>query len=335
MKSRRTKVIITYQGKDITTELEEYLTNFSFEDSEGTADTIQIDLQDKFGKWHGPWMPYKNDKITASIEIINDKGDGKTERLECGTFFVDDSSFSGPPDAVSIKAIAIPIAKGGKDERNTRVWEGASLSQIAGDIANSAGLTLIYDAPDYKYDRVTQDQETDLSFIKKRALKEGIAIKVASESLVLYSQKKHEDKNSILTLEKGKNDIKSYSFQHNSNEKGYKKIEISYFDSGKKRNLKYIYDVPGIEEGPTFKSNERAKNMGEAKRFAMNIAREKNKGERTASFNLKGNPKMLVGYTVTVKGYGKFDGRYFIEKSSHQVTGGYDTKVDLREVLKY
>lgn len=335
MKARRTKVIVKYQGKDITTDLEEYLTNFSFEDNEGTADTIQIDLQDKFGKWHGPWLPNKNDKVSAVIEIFNDKGDGKTERLDCGTFFVDDSSFSGPPDAVSVKAIAIPVAKGGKDEKNTRVWENASLSQIAGDVAVSAGLALIYDASDYYYDRVAQSQETDLSFIKKRALKEGVAIKITSEYLILYSQKKREETRPILMLEKGKNDIKSYSFKHNSNGKGYKKIEISYFDSGKKKNLKYTYNVPGIDEGPTFKSNERAKNIGEAKRFATNIAREKNKGEKTATFNLKGNPKMLVGYVVEVKGYGKFDGRYFIQKSNHQVTGGYETKVDLREVLKY
>lgn len=335
MKSRRTKVNIVYQGKDITTELEEYLTSFSFEDGEGTADTIQIDLQDKFGKWHGPWLPHKNDKITANIESINDNGDGKVERLECGTFFVDDVSFAGPPDKVSVKAIAIPIAEGGKDERNTRVWEGASLSQIAGDIAVSAGLSLIYDAPDYNYDRMTQDQETDLSFIKKRALKEGIAIKVTSEYLVLYSQKKYEAKGVILTLEKGRDDIKSRSFKHNSNGKGYQKIEVSYFDSNKKKNLKYVYTVPGIDEGPTFKSNERAKNIGEAKRFAMNIAREKNKGERTASFTLKGNLKMITGYTVDVKGYAKFDGKYFIEKTNHGVTGGYETQINLREVLQY
>lgn len=335
MKSRRVKVNIVYKGKDITTELEEYLTSFSFEDSEGTADTIQIDLQDKFGKWHGPWLPSKNDKITANIEVVNDNGDGSIERLECGTFFVDDASFSGPPDKVSIKAIAIPVADGGKDERNTRVWEGASLSQIAGDISVSAGLSLIYDAPDHNYDRMTQDQETDLSFIKKKALKEGIAIKVTSEHLVLYSQKNYEAKGAILTLEKGKDDIKSYSFKHNSNEKGYQKIEVSYFDSNKKKNLKYTYAVPGVEKGPTFKSNERAKNMGEAKRFATNIAREKNKGERTGSFTLKGNLKMIVGYTVNVKGYGKFDGKYFMEKTSHNVTGGYETKINLREVLQY
>lgn len=335
MKARRVKVNITYEGKDITTELEDYLTSFSFEDGEGTADTIQIDLQDKFGKWHGPWLPHKNDKITASIDVINDDGGDRIERLECGIFFVDDSSFSGPPDKVSVKAISIPLAEGGKDEKNTRVWEGASLSQIAGDVATSAGLKLVYDAPDYNYDRVTQDQETDLSFIKKRALKEGIAIKVSSEHLVLFSQKNYESKSALLTLEKGKDDINSYSFNHDSNEKGYKKIEVSYFDSNKKRNVKYVYNVPGVDEGPTFKSNERAKNIGEAKRFAANIAREKNKGERTGSFSLKGNPKMITGYTVNVKGYAKFDGKYFIEKTNHNVTGGYETKVDLREVLRY
>ncbi|GGG32981.1 late control protein D [Lysinibacillus alkalisoli] len=335
MEARRTKVNIIYQGKDITTELEEYLTNFSFEDAEGTADTIQIDLQDRHGKWHGPWLPRKNDKIKAMVEILNNTDANSKEKLDCGIFYVDDSSYSGPPDKVSIKAIAIPLPEGGKDEKNSRVWENVMLSQVAGDIAKSAGLKLIFDATDHLYDRVVQDQETDLSFIKKRALKEGVAIKVTGEYLVLYEQKKYENKSPILTITKGADEIKDYSFKEDSNEKGYKKIEITYFDSNKKKNLKYTYDVPGVAEGPTFKSNERAKNLAEAKRFATNIAREKNKREKTGSITLKGNPKMLTGYTVQIKGFAKFDGKYFIEKTNHDITGGYTTKISLREVLKY
>lgn len=335
MKARRVKVVAIYKGKDITTSLSEYLTGFSFEDEEGTADTIQIDLQDRHGKWHGPWLPEKHDEIRASIEILNDTHDGSKEVLDCGVFYVDDTSYSGPPDKVSIKAIAIPLPAGGKDEKNSRVWENVMMSQMAGDIAASAGLKLIYDAPDYMYDRAVQDQETDLSYIKKRALKEGIAIKITSEYLVLYEQKKYENKKALLSLKRGVDDIKDYSFKEDSNAKGYKKIEITYFDNQKKKNTKYVYEVPGVSDGPTFKSNERAKNLAEAKRFANNIAREKNKKVKTGSITLKGNPKLLTGYTVQIIGFAKFDGKYFIEKTSHDVTGGYDTKISFREVLSY
>lgn len=335
MLARRTKINIDYQGKNISKTLEEYLTKFSFQDEEGTADTIQIDMQDRHGNWHGPWLPGKHDKIKASIDIYNDNHDGKTERLECGTFYVDDVKFDGPPDKVSIKAIAIPLPKGGKDEKNSRVWEEVMLSQVAGDIAVSAGLKLIYDAPDYKYDRVTQNQETDLSFIKKRAAKEGIAIKVTSDYLVLYEQKALESRKEILTAKKGHDDIKGYSFSENSNEKGYKKIEVTYFDNSKKKNIKYVYDVPGIDDGPTFKSNQRAKSLAEAKRLATSIAREKNKGQKKGSLTFKGNPKLITGYTIKVEGFGAFDGKYFVEKTSHDVTGGYTTKIDIREVLPY
>jgi len=335
MDARRTNVILIYQGTDITTDLKDYLTQFSYDDNEGTTDSIQIDLQDKFGKWHGPWLPGKHDEIKAIIEVLNDKGVGSVERLDCGKFFVDDVSYDGPPDKISIKAVSIPLAKGGKDEKNSRVWENVILSQIAGDVANSAGLTLIYHAPDYLYDRVEQKQETDLSFIKKRGQKEGITIKISDEHLILYEQKTYESKSALLTLKRGIDDILSYSFKFNSNGKGYKKIEVSYFDPAQKKNVKYVYEVPGIEEGPTYKHNSRAKSLVEAKRIAKNIARDKNKGEKTASFTLKGNVKMLQGYTVQIEGYAKFDGKYFISSSKHNVTGGYTTKVELREVLPY
>ena len=51
------------------------------------------------------------------------------------------------------------------------------------------------------------------------------------------------------------------------------------------------------------------------------------------SFSLLGDIRLLAARTVLVVGYGKFDGKYFIEEAEH--TGaGYTVKIDLRQVLE-
>jgi phage protein D len=63
--------------------------------------------------------------------------------------------------------------------------------------------------------------------------------------------------------------------------------------------------------------------------------RQKNKEEFKASFTLAGDVGLVAGVTVTVTGYGAFDGKYIIETASHSVSrSGYKTELTLRRVLE-
>lgn len=335
MDARRAKVEVVYKGKDITESLEPYLVLFTYTDNEGAGDDVQLTLQDREGKWHGAWFPEKGDAITATIVILNWKKEGHTAKLYCGKFFVDTVDFKGAPDTLTIKALSIPIKESGKNAKNTRSWEKASLSTVAGDIARSAGLSLIYDAPDYIYDRVDQKRQTDLAFIRDRAKREGIAVKVTDGKLVLYDEQQLEAKKTARDIARGESDVLSYTFSLSTADKEYKKVEISYFDSSKKKNVKYTYEVPGVEQGPTLKLNQRAKSLAEAKRIAQKAAREKNKRTRAGKIRMVGDPELIQGLTVDVKNFLKFDGKYFIESATHSVGGGYTADVNIREVLNY
>lgn len=335
MLARRADLVIDYQGIDITEDLKPYLTQFSYSDGEGQADDININLMDREGKWHGPWLPGKHDVIKASIVTKNWRKNGEEKVLNCGTFFVDDVSFKGPPDAITIKALSIKTSEGGKGTKRSRGWENTTLATVASDISASLGLTLLYDAHNPFYDRLDQSRESDLSFIKKQARSEGIAVKVTKSMLVLYEEKKYEDKKVVRKYEKGDWFIKSYSFEETAADEQYKKVIIKYFDDTKKKVLSYTFNVPDIEKGPTLTLNKRAKNIGEAQRLAKAAAREKNKGAKKGKMTLVGDVDAVQGITVEVKGFQKFDGKYIIESSKHDVTGGYQTSIDLREVLGY
>ena len=333
--SRRASIDIDYMGKNISKDLAPHLLSFRFNDNEGRSDDIQIDLEDRDGNWHGPWLPNKGDKITAAIVLENWQKEGTTSRLDCGSFFIDDVSFKGPPDLVSIKALSVPFVEGGKQTKHTRAWENATLPTILGDVAKSAGLTLVYDAPVYTYERVDQTKETDLGFAKRISKVEGLSVKVMSEQLIVYEQLKYEKKDTVRKIIKGESDVLSYDFQITAADSQCKKVEISYFDKKKKKYVKYTYDVPGAKSGPTAKITKKARSLEEAKRWAQMEARERNKRMKTAKLTLLGDENLIQGITVELEKFGAFDGKYFIETTGHSVTGGYTVDVNLREVLNY
>lgn len=333
--TRRAVAVIQYMGVDITQDIAPYLLSFTYNDNEGKSDEIQIKLEDRDRVWQDIWLPQKGDTIFASIRLENWREEGEVSQLNCGTFYVDDVGFEGPPDTVSIKALSIPFTKGGKDTEHTRAWENANLSSILGEVASSAGLTLLFDAPDFIYDRVDQLRETDLAFAKRLAKKEGLAIKVTDNQLVIYDELSYENKASVRTIKRGDADVKGYSFKESAAEEQYQKVEISYFDDTQKKTIKYVYDVPGVEEGPTLKINKRAKNLDEARRWARAEARNKNKGSKSGKITLMGDERLVQGVTVNTDNFGAFNSKYYIESSSHKVTGGYTTEINIREVLNY
>jgi phage protein D len=73
--------------------------------------------------------------------------------------------------------------------------------------------------------------------------------------------------------------------------------------------------------------------LNNAKKLAEKKLHEANKKETTGSITMIGDMRFVGGSNVDVSGWGKFDGTYFIEKATHNVSksGGYETSVDLRE----
>lgn len=333
--TRRAIADISYMGANITTAIAPYLKSFTFNDNEGKSDEIQIELEDRERKWQGPWLPQKGDTIDATILLKNWHKEGQDAQLKCGLFYVDEVSFKGPPDAINIKALSVPFAEGGKDTKHTRAWENAPLTTIMGDLSSSAGLALFYDAPDFIYDRVEQDKKTDLAMAKELAKKEGLSVKVTDGKMVVYDELAYESKGPITTLKRGSSNIESYNFKVTAAEEQYKKVELTYWDGKKKKNIKYVYDVPGVKDGPTLKVNKYAKSMEEAKRWAQKEARNKNKSSKSGDMTLMGDETMVQGVVVEIAEFGAFDGKYFIESASHKVTGGYTVNIKLREVLSY
>lgn len=334
MLARRTEVYIEYENKDISADIKPYLLDFSYQDNEDEADDLQITLEDKKELWQKDWFPEKGARIKAEIFTINYEFEGQQLKLPCGTFEIDDLGCSGPPNTVKLKAISIPISNNVNQERKNKSWEKTNFKSIASEIANINGMGIMIDINNDKfYDRVDQNQEADLVFLKRLCKDLGFVIKVANLDIVIFEDKKYQDKSTIRTITKGESSVLSYDFNENSLS-AYKAAKVSYKDpeTGDLEEVTVTNDVKQ-NSGKTLQINKRVKNKGEATDLAKKSLQEKNKKTRTAKFTLAGDIKLAAKQTIQVEGWGKFDGKYIINNATHKVgTSGYTVDVDCSKV---
>lgn len=337
LEPRKAEVEIEYEGVNISQDIAPFFISLTYSDhGTGLADDLQITLSDREGKWKDPWMPEDGDKINASIVLHNWYSEGSKHVFKCGTFSVDTLGFTGPPDFLDIKAISLSPASRLKNEDKTKSWEKVTLSQISSSITSAAGMKLMFETDDVYYDRIDQTEESDIAFLSRLARNEGISIKVTNDTIVIFDDRKYESIEPVRTLTRGESDIKSYSFDRSTVDVAYSSCEVSYFDDNTKTKITGTFRDPNVKNGPVLKINERVSSIAEATRKARSRLRQKNKEAQKATFVVMGDIALVQGVTVMIKGFGKFDAKYFVETATQTVgRSGYQTSIELRKVLGY
>ena len=335
LKKRHTTLQVTYDGTDISRDLAEYLTGFSYLDhAGGKADDLQIIVEDRDRLWSGSWFPTKGAILKATI-VNNLLGVEKT--LHCGTFAVDELTAQGAPNTVTIKAVSSLMAKGFKRVGKSREWENITLGTIVKRIASEHGLSVFYQVDeDPSYTRLDQREESDLAFLNRICRDNDFSLKLSDETLIVFHSRTLEQAASVWSLKRG-TDIADHSFASKTFDV-FKDCEVSYMDPGKKELQVYTFtpdDAPSVEQ--TLKSNRRVESLAQAQRLAKSLLRQKNKQEITGRITTMGNTVLLAGLTCDVAGVGVFSGKYIIDEARHTYSknDGYATEVSIRKVLSW
>lgn len=108
---RRAWLIVTYNGKDISESLAQYVLSFSYTDNlTGQVDDISITLEDRAELWEADWMPERGATLDITICTYNWSDLYSEEQdLQLGKFEIDELEVSSAPNVVTIKAVAISI----------------------------------------------------------------------------------------------------------------------------------------------------------------------------------------------------------------------------------
>lgn len=332
MNARSTRIKVIYEGKDISEVLNPYVKSFQYSESmEDEADSSSITLIDRDELWISDWFPIKGSSLTITI-IKTD--DGIEEELNLGKFEIDEIENRLKPSEAKIKLVSIPNSSEIRNVEKSRSWEKVQLSKIASDIANESKLELFYDtSEDPIIERAEQDEISDISFLKRQCRDAGLALKVTDSQLIIFDSEKYEGREPILTLEKNSGKIKDFRLSTTIHEI-YKSCRVKYEHGKKNEKIDYTFTDSEKASGMSLQINKKVENQVEAEKLAKKKLREKNQEETKASFTLVGDFRYLSGNTIEIAGFYVYDGKYIISKTTHELSSGYTTKVELKKCLK-
>ena len=370
---RETKLtlLFTESKTDATNDVMPDLLSFSYDDREADqADEISLTVKDEKGKWAGSWKPDGGETIRAYI-----KG-STCPKLFCGKFYVDSMRVSGSPRVCEIRAVSIPLKAPIRRRLVTKAWENYTLKGILKEIAAKAEIYFYFEVEeDPEYDRLDQKEESDLAFLSRLCQDAGLSIKVTDDTIVIFDQSRYEKMKPACEVELGVSDVLSWDFQTTQSDT-YKSCVVSWRDIKKKQrksaggyNLdlgkpsdkppaKYNIDLEKIDDsnasknpavntyvyvdpdadanGQEYKLKRRVTSRAEAERVAKATLRRLNLRSVTGSMTLVGDTRLVAGIVIEVKGFGSFDGNFFIESASHSMSeSGYVTTINVRRVNKY
>ena len=239
---------------------------------------------------------------------------------------------SGRPLTVSIKGVAKPSDQDFSEVKHNQTWEQATLQDIAATIAGRAGVALEYDAginPTIQFQ--TQEDKTDQEFLQELASKHGITMKLYNQKLVLYEMEKLEQAGAVCKLKES--DMLSWDGKTTLLDTSYSGVSAQYINTDGE-TMTYTYTGDGDKAPKIFKISNQMDNLSMAQKVAEAKYKELNRGETTFSCSLSGNPALVSGICVELdaEDFGKFGGKYLIDGSTHTVSSGYTTDLEMHRV---
>ena len=323
--ARKKSLSIVYNGVEVWQQLDPYIEKFTYTDAVDASDEISFSVIDRDLKWVNAWLPVKGDVIQPSIILENWNYEGEKMTVICGSFVVDDFGFSAPPLVGELNGVSSPVSTGFKETENTKTWEAATVRLIGAEIAAKYGLTLAYEANgDIQVAKMEQSKRTDSAFLKGICEKYGLGMKVYANRLVIWDYKKYSAAAPVLVLTPS--EVSKWSYR-STMQGTYTGAKVSYTDP----NTKKTVDVLVGTEGRIYKSNQKADSEADARLIGEAAIRNANRKERTMQLTLP--PKLSISATRTVQlsGFGRMDGKYFVEKVSHSIgRKAYTMQVNLR-----
>lgn len=318
MKARQSSVVVKYNGKDITKTITDYIEGFQYVDNaSGTADTVTLKLNNRSGKWSGSWIPIQGDYVETIIKLTDWKKEGDNRKFNCGYFLIDDLSFAGPPSTASIGGITTPINTDFNVTKKSKTWKKTSVKKILEKIAKNAGVGLFFSGENYQIDELEQSNQEDVTFAFNLCSSYNLAMKLYNKKIVVFDQVEYEKKKATLTIDREQTESWSAT---KSMTRAYDGVSISYTDSKKNKTLTYKFM---LKKGKRImKLNETAESLQDAEVKAKAKLLEHNRQCQTISVKVRGDTKYISSKCVNMTGFGKLDGKYYIDSVTHEKNAG-------------
>ena len=317
------KFKLQYESQDITEDVVAYVLSIAYTDRlHASSSELDISMEDRLLRWIDPWYPEKGDRL--NLELFYEQS---FDKLDCGRFEVDDIEFTGPPDIISLSALATDIKLNLREVR-TKAYENTTLKKIAEEVAARHSLELVGEILDLTFERITQNEETDLNFLNKIADDYGQIVKIENGKLIFYNWTDLEAQDSVITL--NRSTISRYTFRDKA-VGTYKACEIQYQDAQKKETITHTEPAtPPREDGDILKIRERVENRQQAVARAREALRRANGSQVEATISLEGASIFVGGININVEEMGALSGKYQVLEAMHRLTSSQGWTCELK-----
>jgi hypothetical protein len=329
MKVPAPKVVVTYEGKDITANITPSLIEVNYTDfMEGESDTVELVLEDVDRRWQNAWYPKHGDQVKVQI------GYEDAPLLPCGAFEIDEVSLDGPPDVVRIKALSAGVKRSVRTYQG-RSFENTTLLKIAKDVAHRNKLKTSLKIEHVAIRYVAQVYETDLGFLDRLLAQYGYSSTVREDVLTVVKRTDLKAVKPTLTIDR--TDVSSYRFRDKVHGI-FKESQANYHDPHSKTLKTGKSKDPAAKRNrtsaDTLKINVRVENDSQARLKADAALDRANEDQTGASLTMFGNVRLMAGVNLQLTGFGRMDGKYTITQSRHRFSRGtgYGTEVELKRV---
>ncbi len=320
--------VLTYQGVDITSGISPMVVGITYIDHlDALSGEMEIEVEDHDRKWQGPWYPGLGDQVNLTIGYVGE------QMLPCGDFELDQLELSGPPDGFRMRGLAAFVTPALRTA-NSAGYEGQTLLGIARTIAAKYGYSVVSagGAADLSFERVTQNGESDLAFLKRLAAEHDFDFTVRGTALVFYARSALEGAPAVETLTRS--DTLSFGFI-NRTRRIYGSATVAYQDPATKSLIAQTANSSAqMPTGDILKRAVRCENGQQAALRARAALHAKNLKFVEGVLRMPGSATLAAGNNVTLSGFGNLDGVYMIRSARHRLTrdGGYVTDVEVRRV---
>lgn len=325
MNTRRASVDLIYNGTAATVAMTPYITSITYTDpASEEADSLDIAISDRDGRWIGDWMPIAGDTMTASICLAHWDFEGDTRNFDCGYFLLDDFSFSGHPIKGTISGLSTPVDSAFAATKRSATWEQVTIQEVAKEKADTAGITLQWEAQDCDFviTSLEQSEQTDSAFLLELCETYGLCMKVYLQKIVIYDREVYKAKDATKTYDA--TDLLSWSWKQSASE-AYTGGTFAYTDPTTEQDITVT-----IGEGERMLAmSGDADSQADAERKLIAGIHNANHGTVSMSISVMGSADVSSTQCVNITGLSSLSGKYYIDSITHNIGGGYTMDLSL------
>lgn len=323
MNTRKAGITIKYNDSGTVYVISDYIESFSWIDNaNGEADTADITIYDYSHVWIKDNMPARNDFFSCWVNVSNWRYEGDNRKMYCGKFQID--KLNGGGSTVSVSGISVPINKSFNTTQRDKIYKKTTAKTILKKIASCSKMKLAYSAGKINIKEIKQSKETDMAFAFNLCTQYGLGIKVYNGKLVIYDKKKYEKRAAKYTIKRSDLVGEDPEFEKLMTQ-DYTGVKYEYSKSSGKK-ISYSYKIKKKKGNRILLVSGSASTYAEAKTKAKSALAEKLRENYKLTLQLMGDPKYLAAENIKIEGMGKFNGKYFIEKATHELgENGYIT----------